>query len=118
MSDDVSQDRPEMVIKDQEPPRLWSPGEVEEADDQEPMVVGPDGEPMPAASLVLGIEKFRRPGPKHFRLIWMDQVSGEAWLAEENKTEFRKKHGDGGIVEVGQELARQVGAKRFSEVTR
>jgi hypothetical protein len=48
----------------------------------------------------------------------MDQVSGEAWLAEENKTEFRKKHGDGGIVEVGQELARQVGAKRFSEVTR
>jgi hypothetical protein len=102
-------------MTDQLEPTIDEQPEIEEAEDPGPMVTGPDGEPMPAKGLVLGIEKFRKPGPKYYRLILIDQIRGEAWLAEENTTEFPTK---GGIVEVGRELARQLGVRRFSEVTR
>lgn len=131
----TTDDNRPMVIKNQEPARPCVPEEPEldeprpdepelngpepeELDEAWPTVIGPDGKPMPARGLVLGVEKFRKPAPKYFRLIWINPATQEAWLAEENRTEFRKKHGDGGIVEVGQDLAKQLRAKRFSQVTR
>lgn len=83
--------------------------------DKKPMVIGPDGQPLKADnSLALAIEKFRQPD-KHYRLIWTR--FGKAWLAVENKTHFRTKFGEGGIVAAGAALAQKFGVK-FSEVTR
>lgn len=75
-------------------------------------VIGADGASMPAKSLTLGVEKFRRP-VKHYRLIWID--GDDAWLCEEDQTEYRRK---GAAVEAGQDLVKRFGARRFSELTR
>jgi hypothetical protein len=39
--------------------------------------------------LILGVEKFKRPGNTHYRLIWIGRR--KAALAAENTTEFRRK---------------------------
>lgn len=77
-----------------------------------PAVTGPDDQEIEGKHLILGIEKFRRPKPKHYRLIW---VRGQqAWPASENKTKFRRK---GEAVIAGEKLAEAHGAK-FSYATR
>jgi hypothetical protein len=78
-----------------------------------PKIIGPKGEEMPASGLTLAIEKFKKHGDKYYRLIWVNGAT--SWLAEEDTTPFRRYRD---VVEVGQALAKKVGAKRFSEVTR
>lgn len=78
-----------------------------------PTVIGPDGEPVLAALLTLGIEKFSFPGEKHYRLIWARR--GEAWLAEEDTTRFKRKRD---AVEAGRKLAGRFKLLYFSEVAR
>ncbi len=80
-----------------------------------PTVIGPDGKPMRAKWLTLGIERFNHP-EKHYRLIWIHL--GKAWFAEEDTTHFTKKYGEGGAVRAGQALAERVDCLVFSEATR
>lgn len=78
-------------------------------------IIGPDGEPMVAKWLTLGVEKFDRP-EKHYRLIWIWR--DQAWLAEEETRCFRRKYGEGGAVEAGRALAERVKCLVFSEAAR
>ena len=92
-------------------------GAVLEKSEVKPTVIGPEGEPIPAKGLVLGIEKFRRPD-KHYRLIWLSADFGRewfAWLAEEDETRFRRK---AEAVAAGAILAAAKGGLKFSQVTR
>lgn len=81
----------------------------------EPTVIGDDGEEIPAAGLVLGIEKFRLP-TKCYRLIWIshERKPWFAWLAEEDTVRYLSK---AAAVAAGERLAAEKGVK-FSEWTR
>lgn len=81
------------------------------------LVIGPNGEPVAASELTLGIEKFRQPH-QHYRLIWIDHQQAEAWLCQEDSTLYRRIWGEDGIIEAGQALAERLGVKRFSGVVR
>lgn len=62
--------------------------------------------------LILGVEKFKTAGDKFYRLIWIGK--GEAWLAAENTTCFRRKIM---AMAAGEEMAATTGAY-FDEGTR
>lgn len=63
---------------------------------------GKNGLPL---GLILGIEKFRLPGDRHFRLIWIGR--GKAALAAENTTKFQRKLD---AIMAGHVLAAETGA--------
>lgn len=63
--------------------------------------------------LILGVEKFKRPGDRHYRLIWIGG-RGKACLAAENTTEFQRKLD---AIMAGHVLAAETGAY-FDEQTR
>jgi hypothetical protein len=62
--------------------------------------------------LILGVEKIRRPGDRHYRLIWIGRR--KAALAAENAAEFRRKID---AIAAGHELAAETGIY-FDEQTR
>lgn len=73
-------------------------------------IKGPDGEPIKVRkSLKVGIEKFRSPAPAHYRLIWIH--GREAWLANEDTTQYRRKYGQHGAEQAGQALAEKYGVQ-------
>jgi hypothetical protein len=81
--------------------------------EQKPKIIGPDGQPMTAKWVTLGIEKFSFPVGKHYRLIWT--YMGRAWLAEEDATHFRRVRD---AVAAGKALAERVRCLHFNEVAR
>ena len=120
--------KPATIIKIEDPPRPWTPGD--EAEAEEPVeqrladlaaeiepeegrtIVGPQGEAFPVTPFLrMGVEKFKQPN-KHYRLIWLH--GRDAWLCNEKQTRFVTK---GGAVLAGQTLAKQFGVE-FSERTR
>jgi hypothetical protein len=62
--------------------------------------------------LILGVEKFKRSGDTHYRLIWIGRR--KAALAAENTTKFRRKLD---AIMAGHELAAETGAY-FDKQTR
>lgn len=77
-------------------------------------IKGPEGEPMKVSrALKVGIEKFRSPSPAHYRLIWI--FGREAWLANEDTTQYRRKYGQSegqpSAEQAGQALAEKYGVQ-------
>ena len=62
--------------------------------------------------LVLGVERFKEPGQKCYRLVWIGR--GQAWLAAEDDKPYATKTA---VLVAGQRLAESTGAY-FDERTR
>ena len=62
--------------------------------------------------LALGVEKFKQPFGKHYRLVWIGR--GQAWLAAEDDKPYETKTA---VLVAGQRLAESTGAY-FDQRTR
>lgn len=85
----------------------------DEETEEQPLVLDADGDEIDPRLLVLGIEKFKQPGRKFYRLIWL--VGLEAWPCAEDETEFRRK---AEAVAAGEVLAERYKPRAFSQLTR
>jgi len=78
-----------------------------------PKVLDEDGDEIDPRLLVLGIEKFKQPGRKFYRLIWIMGLA--VWPCAEDETEFRRK---AEAVAAGEVLVARYKPRAFHRLTR